>query len=102
LIPPIGGRLVSATRVEGKRKDHKVFLYTLSTCIWCKHTKQFLKDNGVEHEYVDVDLARGEERRKIEKDFAKTGSYSYPTMVIDGKRVIKGFRVEEIKEALGI
>lgn len=100
--PPIGGRSVSVTRVEGRKKDHKVFMYTLSTCVWCKRTKQFLKHSGVEYEYVDVDLARGEERKKIEKDFAKTGSYSYPTTVVDGKRVIKGFRVDEIKEALGL
>jgi len=93
---------VNATRVEGRRKDHKVFMYTLSTCVWCKRTKQFLKDSGVEYEYVDVDQANSEQLKKIEKDFAKTGSYSYPTIVIDDKRVIKGFKVDEIKEALGL
>ena len=93
---------MNATRVEGRRKDHKVFMYTLSTCVWCKRTKQFLKDSGVEYEYVDVDQANSEQLKKIEKGFAKTGSYSYPTIVIDDKRVIKGFKVDEIKEALGL
>lgn len=90
------------SKVDGRNKNHRVFIYALSTCVWCKRTKQFLKERGVEYEYVDVDLASGEERRKIEKEFAKTGSYSYPTLVIDGKRVIKGYRVDEIKEALGL
>lgn len=90
------------SKVDGRNKNHRVFIYALSTCVWCKRTKQFLKERGVEYEYVDVDLASGEERRKIEKEFAKTGSYSYPTLVIDGKLVIKGYRVDEIKEALGL
>jgi len=93
---------VVVSKVDGRNKNHRVFIYALSTCVWCKRTKQFLKERGVEYEYVDVDLASGEERRKIEKEFAKTGSYSYPTLVIDGKLVIKGYRVDEIKEALGL
>jgi len=98
----VGGVWVVVSKVDGRNKNHRVFIYALSTCVWCKRTKQFLKERGVEYEYVDVDLASGEERRKIEKEFAKTGSYSYPTLVIDGKRVIKGYRVDEIKEALGL
>jgi glutaredoxin-like protein NrdH len=93
---------VVVSKVDGRNKKHRVFIYALSTCVWCKRTKQFLKEKSVEYEYVDVDLVNGDERRRIEKEFAKTGSYSYPTLVIDGKRVIKGYRVDEIKEALGI
>jgi len=35
----------------------------LSTCGWCKKTKQFLRENDVEYEYLDVDTATPEERK---------------------------------------
>jgi glutaredoxin len=34
--------------VPGKNKEHKVLVYALSTCAWCKMLKQFLKENNVE------------------------------------------------------
>jgi len=93
---------VKVVKVQGGNKKHKVFMYALSTCAWCKRTKQFLKDNDVDHEYVDVDLATGEERKKIERDLASRECYVYPTLLIDGRRLIKGFKVDEINEALGL
>jgi len=46
---------MNTVKVEGKNKKNKVFLYTLSTCGWCKMTKQYLKDNDTAYEYLDVD-----------------------------------------------
>jgi len=31
-------------------------LYALSTCVWCKKTKELLASLGVDHSYVFVDL----------------------------------------------
>jgi len=95
-------RFVNVVKVQGGNKNHKVFMYALSTCVWCKRTKQFLKDNDIDHEYVDVDLESGEERRKIEKELASKECYVYPALLIDGRRLIKGFNVDEIKEVLGL
>ena len=44
------------SKVSGNKTDHKVTVYALSTCVWCKMTKQFLKDNNVAFEFVEVDL----------------------------------------------
>jgi len=90
-------------KVLGKNRQKKVFLYALSTCAWCKMTKQFLKDNGIEFEYVDVDHVTEEESAKIKKDIlSKGGSLSFPTIIIDEKELITGFRKDKIKELLGI
>src|SRR3972149_3637843 len=43
------------SKVPGKKTEHKVVVYALSTCVWCKMTKQFLKDNEIEFEHIDVD-----------------------------------------------
>jgi len=90
-------------RVSGKNKTHKVLMYAISTCAWCKMTKQFLKDNDIEYEYVDVDLASDEDHEKIRKEITRLGaSPSYPTIIVDEKTVITGFRKDKIKEALDI
>jgi glutaredoxin len=90
-------------RVKGEKSHHKVVVYALSTCVWCKMTKQFLKDNEVEYEYVDVDLSTEEDKQKIRREIQnKGGSLSYPTTIIDDKIVVTGFRKDLLKEALGI
>ena len=90
-------------KVSGKNKNNKVFLYALSTCAWCKMTKQFLKDNEVEFEYVDVDQCSDEDLKKIKNEIlSKGGSLSYPVIIVNGTTLINGFRKDKIKETLGI
>jgi glutaredoxin-like protein NrdH len=89
------------SKVEGKKKDHKVVVYALSTCVWCRMTKQFLKDNNIEYEYVDVDLCSEEDKEKIRQDIQnRGGSLSYPTTIIDDKTVVTGFRKDLFKVVL--
>jgi glutaredoxin-like protein NrdH len=91
------------SKVSGQKRQHKVVLYALSTCVWCKMTKQFLKDNGIEYEYIDVDLCQEEDKQKIREHIqSKGGPLSYPTTIVDDKVVITGFRKDKLKEVLGI
>lgn len=90
-------------KVAGKNSNHKVLIYAISTCAWCKMTKKFLSDNSVEYEYVDVDLTDDEDHEKIREDItSRGGEPSYPTIIVDDKTVITGFRKDKIKEVLGI
>ena len=90
------------TKVPGKNKTHKVLMYAISTCAWCKKTKKFLVDMSVEYEYIDVDLCTEEDRQKIRNDIRhRGGPLSYPTIIVDDKKIITGFSPDEIKEALG-
>jgi glutaredoxin-like protein NrdH len=91
------------SKVSGQKRQHKVILYALSTCAWCKLTKQFLKDNDIEYEYVDVDLCEEEDKQKIRQHIqSKGGPLSYPTVIVDDNMLITGFRKDKLKEALGI
>jgi glutaredoxin-like protein NrdH len=92
---------MNISKVSGKNSKHKVMVYTLSTCVWCKMTKQFLKDKDIEYEYVDVDLCTEQEKEKIRSDIqSKGGALSYPTTIIDDKKLVMGFRKDLLKEAL--
>ncbi len=91
------------SKVPGKRNEHRVVVYALSTCVWCKMTKQFLKDNDIAFESIDVDLTEPEEKEQIRQQIqSKGGSLNYPTTIVDDKKVITGFRKDQLKEALGL
>jgi glutaredoxin-like protein NrdH len=86
--------------VDG-RKAGKVMLYALSTCIWCRKTKQLLTDMGVEYDYVFVDLLTGADKDEAVKTVTKWNpDCSFPTMVVNEKKCIVGFKEPEIREAL--
>ena len=91
------------SKVPGKNTTHKVLMYALSTCVWCKMTKQYLKDHDIEYEYVDVDLCDEKDKEKIRAHIiSKGGSLSYPTIIVDDNVLITGFRKDKFKEILGI
>jgi glutaredoxin-like protein NrdH len=91
------------SKVSGKKNDHKVSVYALSTCVWCKLTKQYLSENNVAYEFVDVDLLDDEDKDKVHQTvLSKGGALSYPTTIVDDKIVITGFRKDKLKEVLGL
>ena len=94
---------MKVVKVDGKDNRHKVLIYALSTCAWCKMAKNFLKDNNIEYEYVDIDQCSKEDREKIQKDIqSRGGDLSYPTLIVDDKTLITGFVKNKIKDVLEI
>jgi glutaredoxin len=88
--------------VSGKNRG-KIFLYALSTCVWCKKTKEFFKNLGVEYSYVYLDQLNGKEREDNLKNLRKWNPRgSFPTIVINDKLCIVGFKEEEIKKSLDL
>ncbi|MFQ6106922.1 MAG: glutaredoxin family protein [Thermoplasmata archaeon] len=87
---------------EGRNKNHKVMLFALSTCPFCKKVKALLADSDVDYEYVDVDLQSREDRKRLRQELMKYNPRcSYPTLVVDEDIVI-GYREERIREVLGV
>ena len=86
--------------VPGKNAGH-VMLYALSTCPWCKKTKQLLDDMGVDYYYEYVDLLQGDERDAAIGAVQRWNpKYSFPTLIINGDKSIVGFKENETREAL--
>jgi glutaredoxin len=85
----------------GGKNAGKLMLYALSTCIWCRKTKQLLTDLGIEYDYVFVDLLQGQEKEQTIAMVEKWNpDCSFPTLVINDSKCIVGFKEKEIKEAL--
>ncbi len=77
-----------------------VKVYSLSTCPWCKKVKKYLDDKNVQYDVVEVDLAQGDEQKQALEEVEKlTGRRAFPVTVVNDQ-VIKGFKEEELEEAL--
>jgi glutaredoxin-like YruB-family protein len=74
-----------------------VKVYSTPTCPWCIRTKQFLKDNNIVFEDIDV----GEDEKAAEEMVAKSGQMSVPVLDIEGV-IIVGYDVGKIRDTLGI
>jgi glutaredoxin len=80
----------------------KIKLYTLSTCSHCTRTKQFFKEQGIDMEFIDVDLLTGAEREQIMDEVRKYNpDCSFPTICI-GDHVLVGFNEDKLREVLCI
>jgi len=89
--------------VPGPHDEHQVIFYGLSTCIWCRKTRKFLEEQDVKFDYVYVDLIHGQEREDVKEQVRQWNpAVSFPTIVIDNERSVKGYKTEELKEALGL
>ncbi|MGD2176980.1 MAG: glutaredoxin family protein [Anaerolineae bacterium] len=89
--------------VAGSHNEKQVMFYGLSTCVWCKRTRQLLEDNDVTFDFIYVDLLRGKERKEAIEQVRKWNrASSFPTLVVDGERSVVGFKPDKIREALGL
>ena len=80
----------------------RVKVYALSTCPYCKRTKEFMKEHGVECDIVDVDLLKGKEQDDVLDEIERiTGRQSFPVVLI-GDEVIVGHSEEKLRKALGL
>jgi glutaredoxin len=85
--------------VDGKKKGD-VMLYALSTCQWCNKTKALLTELGIAFDYMYVDLLEGNEQKSAMNAIERWNpAGSFPTLIIDDRHCIIGFREQEIREA---
>ena len=75
-------------------KDIKV--YTIPTCPWCRQTKEYLAQNGIE--YTDYNVA--EDQAKFQEMVKLSGQMSVPVIVVDGE-IQLGFNEKKLADALG-
>lgn len=73
----------------------KIIVYSTDTCPWCDKVKDFLKQNKVKFEAIDV----GKDRAKAKEMIEKSGQMGVPVIDVDGEIVV-GFDVERLKRLL--
>lgn len=78
-----------------------VKVFALSTCPYCRMTRKYLEDQGVNYDVVEVDLLEGQEKDAALAEVRKlSGGTSFPVLIIDGE-VVVGFNKKRIMELTG-
>jgi len=75
----------------------KVKVYSTPTCPFCIRAKQFLKDNNIFFEDIDVSSDQVAAQEMIKR----SGQMGVPVVDIDGQLIV-GFDKDSIKKALGL
>ena len=89
MLPEFMGELFK--EVDGKNDSHDVSIYSLSTCMWCKKCKNYLKDRNVKYKYIDLDSLSPNQKSEILKylrEKYKPDRIAYPFLVCDDKFVV--------------
>ena len=75
----------------------QVKVYSVPTCPWCKRTKQFLGDNQISYQNLDVasDIAARDEM------ITKSGQMGVPVIDIDGEITV-GFDERWLRQKLNL
>ena len=74
-----------------------VKVYSTATCPWCIRAKQFLKENNIDFQNIDV----SSDQQSVDELMQKSGQMGVPVLDIEGE-IIVGFDKEKIKQSLGI
>jgi len=73
----------------------KVIIYSTPSCPYCSSAKEFLKENKIDFEVIDVSKDQSKAQEMIEK----SGQMGVPVLDINGT-IIVGFDKEAIRKAL--
>ncbi|MBI4266841.1 MAG: glutaredoxin family protein [Chloroflexi bacterium] len=91
---------MTVEHVPGKKAGH-FMLYALSTCGWCRKTRQLLDEMGVEYYYEYVDHMESGKREEAMNTVRRWNPRcTFPTLVVNNERCIIGYNEGEIREAL--
>lgn len=75
----------------------KVTVYSTPTCPFCIRAKQFLKENNISFEDIDVSA----DHDKAQEMMKKSGQMGVPVIMIE-KEMVVGFDKDKLKELLGV
>lgn len=75
--------------------EKKVVVYSTPTCPWCKRTKEYLTQKGIN--YTDINVAA--DRNAAKEMIKKSGQMSVPVIMIDNEMVV-GFNQSQLDKLL--
>ena len=77
--------------------DKNVKIYSTPTCPYCKMAKQFLTENNIHFEDIDV----ASNQTAAQEMISKSNQMGVPVIEVDGQ-VVVGFDKGKIKQLLGV
>jgi len=75
----------------------QVKVYSTPTCPWCHKLKDYLDQNKIK--YQDIDVSK--DQQAAEEMVKKSGQMGVPVTEVDGEMIL-GFDIEALREKLNI
>ena len=75
----------------------KIKVFSTPSCVYCVTLKEFLRENNIKFEDIDVSM----DRKMADEMIEKSGQMGVPVLDIDGQIII-GFDKEKISKLLNI
>ncbi len=92
--------MIEKIHVAGENRG-KILVYALSTCGWCRKTKEHLKKMGLAFDYIDVDLLDPAESEEVMETVRKHNEKgSFPTIVVNDEHCVVGYDMDRLRELL--
>ena len=77
--------------------------FALSTCVHCRHAREFLEKHHVPFECIYVDQKEGTDREQVLNEVRHYNPLlSFPVLVFSDGAVIVGYRPDEISRELNL
>ena len=93
--------MIEPVIVSGKVSKHKVKLYTISTCIWCKRLKNKLDSADISYSYVDIDMLPYEEKEDLKIQLRQhRPRLAFPMMFVDDQFISNEAIDQKIEDLL--
>lgn len=91
-------------KVDGRKKDMNVVVFSLSTCGFCKRAMGFLESNGIEYSYVHLDKIPLDQKTVVKKELQESygSAVAFPFVIINDSETIVGFVEADWKARFGI
>jgi glutaredoxin len=92
------------TKVDGNRNDHRITVYALSTCGFCKRAIAFLNEKGFSYRYIYMDQIPLETKTQAKKELKEQfkDDIAFPFAVIDEGKHLVGFIEPDWVKTLGL
>ncbi|UCE12524.1 MAG: glutaredoxin family protein [Candidatus Heimdallarchaeota archaeon] len=77
--------IVNVEATHDKQQYSEIFLFTISTCMWCKKAKRWLNRQGFQYSYLDIDLIPVEDKNKLKAEIQEVFGVKprFPFLVVN-------------------
>ena len=99
-ILKIPGNVVVVDGSDSQKTE--IFVFALSTCMWCKLGKKWLSEHGYGYSYLDIDKLPVKDKNKLKKDIELLFGVRprFPFFVINKSEYVSGYEPSEWEDKI--
>jgi glutaredoxin-like protein NrdH len=92
------------TKVDGRRAEPQIVVFSLSTCGFCKRAMTFLENQGFAYQYIHLDKVPLDQKTSVKKELQENfnTAVAFPFVLINDKDTLVGFVEADWKARFGI